>query len=278
MSPRGVLVKTTLAIFLFLPQCIGAGTRWQTLAPGLELGTLQTPKRSTDRDSPIIILRIDPNLWELTFVGLSQSGDSAGMTAREWSRKYHLAAAINAGMFMADYKTHIGYLRFRERVINAKVNGYRSVAAFDPKNDAVPRFRIFDLDAPGVTMQTILRDYSSTIQNLRLIKRPGQNRWAQEERMWSEAALGEDRAGRILFLFSQSPFRMRDLSQELLSSDLGVVCAQHLEGGHVAQLYVGAGDVETQWSGSYGRTSNEDPGHGQGWPVPNVLGIRPRHR
>lgn len=269
-------MKSILAVLLFIPQGVEAGARWQTLAPGLELGLLRATKPSAVGDSRITILRIDPKLWELTFVGLSQGGERGGMTAREWGRKHNLAAAINAGMFLGDEKTHAGYLRFRDHVNNEKVNAYRSVAAFDAKSDAVPPFRMFDLDAAGVTMQTILRDYSSAVQNLRMIKRPGHNRWAAQDRMWSEAALGEDRAGRILFLFSRSPFRMRDLIQELLSSDLGVVCAQHLEGGPEAQLYVGVGGADLQWFGSYETSFQENDNNQRGWPVPNVLGIRPR--
>lgn len=68
---------------------------------------------------------------------------------------------------------------------------------------------------------------------------------------WSEAALGEDSAGRILFIFSRAPFSMHDLNQELLASDIGLVAAQHLEGGPEAQLYVHAGGVEMDLYGSF---------------------------
>jgi hypothetical protein len=54
--------------------------------------------------------------------------------------------------------------------------------------------------------------------------------------MWSEATLGEDRAGRILFIFSGSPFRVVDLIRELLSLDIKLDYAQHLEGGSQVQL------------------------------------------
>jgi len=41
-------------------------------------------------------------------------------------------------------------------------------------------------------------DYSSAIQNLRLIKKPGINVWNRQNRKWSEASIGEDDKGRIL--------------------------------------------------------------------------------
>jgi len=91
-------------------------------------------KPSSIGDSRITIVRIDPHLWELAFIGLSQTGESTGHTARGWCQSQGLTAAINAGMFASDYKTHLGYLQFRGHVNSSHVNGYQSVAAFDPKN------------------------------------------------------------------------------------------------------------------------------------------------
>jgi hypothetical protein len=223
------------------------------------------------------VLRIDPNLWDLQFVGLSQTGESVGRTARQWCERFELTAAINAGMFGTDFKTHLGYLRGRGHLNNGHVNGYQSVAAFDPlEGKQLPRYRIFDLDAAGVTMAAILRDYASAVQNLRLVKRPGSNRWSQQEKRWSEAALGEDTQGRILFIFSRSPFTMHDLNRELLSMGIGVVAAQHLEGGPEAQLYLHVGDEELETFGSYETSFRENDDNAAPWPVPNVLGIRRR--
>ena len=249
---------------------------WQVLAPGMELGTFSASQPSRSGDSRITVLRIDPDLWSLEFIGQSLSGESSGKTARQWSKAHRFTAAINAGMYGTDYSTHIGYLRFRDHLNNDNVNAYQSVAAFDPRRDELPRFRIFDLDSPGVSMETILRDYASAIQNLRLIKRPGQNRWHQQQKMWSEAALGEDASGRILFIFCRSPYTMHDLNNELLGLDIGLVSAQHLEGGPQAQLYINAGDVELQISGSHGSSFREHDGISAAWPIPNVLGVRPR--
>jgi len=249
---------------------------WQSLAPGMDLGTFPASRLSNAGDSRITILRIDPALWSLEFIGLSLDSESSGRTARQWSKAYGLTAAINAGMYGTDYRTHVGHLRFREHVNNDNVNAYKSVAAFDPRRDGLPHFRIFDLDSPGVSMETILQDYTSLVQNLRLIKRPGQNRWRQQEKTWSEAALGEDESGRILFIFCRSPYSMHDLNNELLRLGIGLVAAQHLEGGPQAQLYINAGEMEFEISGSHGTSSRENDGISVSWPIPNVLGVRPR--
>ena len=266
-----------LLLSLLGAACALAGDdSWQSVAPGMELKHVKASKASIVGDSRIAVLRIDPNRWELEFAGISQTGEASGHTAREWCDKRKFMAAINAGMFMADGKTHLGYLRFREHIHSGHANQYQSVAAFDPRDSKLPRFRIFDLDEPGVSLQNILRDYASAVQNLRLVKRPGVNQWAQQDREWSEAALGEDTAGRILFIYSRSPLSMHDLNRELLAAGIGLVAAQHLEGGPEAQLSVQAGSTQLEMFGSYETSFRQNDSNSAAWTVPNVIGVRPR--
>jgi hypothetical protein len=262
-----------------LLSCLKADTTggWQTLSPGMELRYLAVTRPNAPAGAKITVLRIDPHLWELDVIGRSRTGETAGRTAREWCESNKLTAAINAGMFKTDGTTHVGFMRFREHVNNAKVNSYQSVAAFDARDpDLLAPFRIFDLDSPGVTLESILKDYGSAVQNLRLIKHPGSNQWGQQARMWSEAALGEDSSGRVLFLFSRAPFSMHDLNQELLSAGIGLVAAQHLEGGPEAQLYLRVGEMQLESFGSYETSFKENDSNAKPWPIPNVLGVRPR--
>jgi len=253
-----------------------SASQWRTLASGMDIRVVQSRKQTLVGDSKITVLRIDPGRWELELMGVFQTGESGGHTAREWSKKQKYAAAINAGMFQTDGKTHLGYLRSGDRVYNGRLNSYQSVMAFDPRQPGkVAAFRIFDLDSPGVDLQAILADYASAVQNLRLVKHPGLNQWAQQGREWSEAA-GEDSQGRVLFIYSRSPFSMHDLNQELLGAGIGLVAAQHMEGGPEAQLYVHAGDTELEMFGSYETAFKESDENSAAWPVPNVIGVRQR--
>jgi hypothetical protein len=251
---------------------------WKQLAPGMDLQNLAAKNHGTTGESHITIVRIDPDLWELVFMGISQSGEKSGKSAREWCRSYKLTSAINAGMYADNYKTHVGYLRSKDHVNNSHVNNYQSIMAYDPKKDRkIAQFRIFDLDEPGISMQSILNDYNSAIQNLRLIKKPGINLWKQQTREWNEAAIGEDKEGRILFIYSRLPLSMHDLNQELLASGIGIVAAQHLEGGFEAQFYLNQGGLEIDLFDTYDANSKEDNGKAEPWPIPNIIGIRPRN-
>jgi hypothetical protein len=266
------------SVILALAFCalIASGApEWQTLAPGMELRYV-TPHGASGSNSAITILRIDPKQWELALLGTSQTGELAGHTAREWCMKGKFTAAINAGMFNTDGKSHIGYMRNGEYVNSSKRNSYQSVAAFNPHDGGTAAFRIFDLDAPGVSFEGILKDYGAVVQNLRLIKRAGVNAWPSQDKKWSEAALAEDDRGRILFIFLREPFSMHDLNQELLGAGIGIVAAQHLEGGPEAQLYFRAGGVEKEMFGSYGASLRVNGESTIPWPIPNVLAVRPR--
>jgi hypothetical protein len=268
------LITTLCFLFLLATQAHGA---WIPLAPGLDIGTFPAADPAAIDESHITILRIDPKHWELVLTGKSWNEGSENKTAKEWCKSHNLTAATNAGMFGTDYTTHIGYLASDGHVNNSHINRYMSVAAFNPKKGkGIPEFRIYDLDDPAVTMAFILDSFSSIVQNLRLIKRPGENRWGRQGKKWSEAALGEDSMGRALFIFSRTPFPMHDLNEKLLSFDLGLVASQHLEGGPEAQLYLRIGDVTRELFGRYETSFQDRSGNTMGRRVPNVLGIRPR--
>jgi hypothetical protein len=248
---------------------------WNVILPGMELRWLSSEGKKEEGESRILIVRINPAKWQLMYVGITNTGDSTAKTARRWAEEHDLVAAINAGMYATDYKTPVGYAEFRGCVLSGKVNRYQSIAAFDPRDPKkAPFFRIFDLDQNGVTLGAIRREYSSLIQNLRLLKKPGENRWEQQDRKWSEAALGEDSTGNIMFVFCRIPCTMYDLNRTLLSAKIGLVALQHLEGGPQAQLFLHVGDVNLEMFGTLGTSDSEKEGNMTGWPIPNVLGIK----
>ena len=267
-------MRAPLVFSLLLIAAVAGATEspWTLLGTGLELGRFPL----SDQGYPgafVHVLRIDPRSWELTLHGLP-SGESVGYTVREWSRREGLVAAINAGMYQADYRTHSGYMRSDGTVFSRGTNGYLSAAAFDPVNPDDPPFRIFDLEDDPLT--AVLARYRRVVQNLRMVKRPGENRWSPQARRWSEAALGEDSEGRVLLIFCGTPLSLDRLIGTLLSLTLGLVAAQHLEGGTQAQLFVAAGGQTLELVGGYEGIFSEPAPNRSAWPIPNVIGIRAR--
>lgn len=187
-------------------------------------------------------------------------------TAAEWCRTSHLVVAINAGMFQGDQRSNVGYLRHGKHLNNRRWNSFRSVVALR-SSEAL----WLDLDDPNARHRT--DDYEVVIQNLRLMTTKRGNVWAQSDRRWSEAALGIDAKGRLLFLFSRAPYTMRDFTNLLLRLPLDLAGAMHLEGGPEASLSIHAGNVDIDLAGSYETGFwPSDSNHAQ-WPIPNVLGI-----
>ena len=251
-----------------------SATVWLEVAPGMELGRFQAEPKPSSGDGVITILRIDPERWGLKLLCSSEVGAASNRSVGQWCQDYGLVAAINAGMFATDHRTHVGYLRNGDHVNSEAVNQYESAVAFSPRREGLPPFRIFDLDENG--LEEIEVDYDTVVQNLRMIKRPGKNRWQQQEKRWSEAALGEDSRGRPLFIFSRSAYSVHDLNEILLSLPLDIVCAQHLEGGPEAQFYLRHGKLTLDYVGSFETGFIETDDNSIAWPVPNVFGVVPR--
>ncbi len=248
---------------------------WQTIDDGLQLGQFKAKAASASGDSIITVLRADPDKYAFHVLARSNSERKANYTARKWCEKYDLTAAINAGMYAEDHSTHIGYMKIGDHVNNGRVvkRDYRSAAAFHPLKDDLPPFRMFDLDE--TPMDSVRAGYGTVIQNIRLIKRPGENRWPIKPDRWSEAALGEDKDGFMLMIFCRSPYTMYEFNEILLSLPIDIVAAHHLEGGSAAQIYVRHGDTELELTGSYESNFLENDANRSNWPVPNVIGISP---
>jgi hypothetical protein len=240
---------------------------WQKADEGLYVADFQSPQKSYGKDLCITIVRINPRYYSFKLLSAKEL-DLANMPVRNWCKKFGLIAGVNAGMYLTDYQTNVGYMKNFKHVNNPRINSkYKSVFAFNPINPAKPPARIYDIEEQN--MNSLIENYNSVIQNLRLIKRPGRNMWSKQNQRWSEVALGEDKQGNILFIFCPSAYSMYELNHILLRLPIDLVCAQHLEGGVEASLYLSAGDIKIDKVGGF----NEIAGNKVAWSTPNVLGI-----
>lgn len=270
-SVRFKLLFGAFIVVIFLISFSSQNSPWEKIDDGLFVGNFNVSQKSNSGKSKIIIVRINPKKYELKLFSAGEY-KHGNLTVKEWCEKYKLTAAINAGMYLTDYKSNVGYMKNFNYINNSKVNSkYYSVAAFNPKAEGKPKFKIFDID--DIPMKTIQNEYHSLVQNLRLIKRPAQNRWPQQAKQWSEAALGEDTKGNILFIFCRSPYSMHDLNRMLLKLPIDLVCAQHLEGGPEASLYLSHDKKKVETMGSYETGFNEVEENVHFYPLPNVFGI-----
>ncbi len=241
--------------------------RWTAWAPGFEVGRFPLDEPAPAGDGRVVLARIDPASWRTRLVPLERP-----QTARAYAAAHpEVVAVTNAGMFAADGRTHVGSMVVDGRERGRPAASYLSVAEWEPEG-AGPPFRIRDLDAPDPGGGP----YRQRVQNLRLVRHPGENRWHRRDRRWSEAALGEDGEGRMLLVFARSPYTMRDLDEGLLALPVGLRAAQHLEGGPEAQLLLRAGGCAFEGFGSWETGFHENDDVDRPWPVPNLLVVTPR--
>lgn len=250
-----------------------AHTPWEKLADGLELGTFAGPYPSSHGDSTITVLRIDPSAFELKLLNASAPGEGESHTVRSWVTRAGAVAGINASMFHHGGSS-VSLMRTRAHVNNAKLTKDNAILAFDPKAPGLPAARILDRtceDAPA-----LIGSYGSLVQSIRMLDCSGKTSWAKQPRKWSNAAIGADKQGRILFLHARSPYPVHDFVERLRALPLELVRLQYSEGGPEATLYVKAGGRELELIGSYETGFNENDDNVAAWPVPNVVAIVPR--
>lgn len=260
-------------IFILISDVAGQNATWKQLDEGLHYSDFTASTKSTTGDSKILIVRIDPKIYNFRLLSISElTPGSLSLTVKEWAYKYKLIAAINAGMFQTDLKSNVGYMKNYSHVNNPRFHKtYASVFAFNPKKAELPSAMVFDTDVKD--MKEVVAEYHTVIQNLRLIKRPRSERWAQQEKRWSEAALGQDQDGNILLIFSGSPYAMHELIKILLSLPIKLECAMHLEGGPAASFYLRHNSIELARVGRHELASIVGEMSNEFLPIPNVIGI-----
>ncbi|MBL8550378.1 MAG: phosphodiester glycosidase family protein [Hyphomonadaceae bacterium] len=236
---------------------------WRELAPGLALMETQTNARIGDRK--LHALRIDPARYEFTLLTGRLTGQ-APQTARAWAGAHGLVAATNAAMFGPDGRP-VAYAKANGEVVTPRMTADRSVFVFE-RASARLIDRTCDTFDPAA--------HRNALQGMRMIACDGRNVWARQDRMWSTAALGVDRDGRVHFVHSRSPFAVHDFIEVLRAAPFSLARAMYLEGGPEATLYVNAGGVTLERYGSYETGFNENDDNDRAWPLPNVLGVRRR--
>jgi len=254
----------------------GTGSPWgfQELAPGVELATPLAPVRSSVGDSRLTVVRIDPAKRPLRLYGIGALGLPEGLTAEQWARKYGLLAVTNAGMFQTDYRTPVGYAKVGDRELNRRWNKtYNALLVADPKDPKLPLARILDPECDG-DVRALAARYRVALQSIRMIDCKGKNRWKQQPRQWSIAALASDSRGRLLFIHSRSPYTVHDFNELLLKLDLGISRAMYLEGGPEASLRVVLPDGKmVDRVGSFETGFFESDDNTRYWELPNVLAV-----
>ncbi|MCG6552848.1 MAG: phosphodiester glycosidase family protein [Candidatus Magnetominusculus sp. LBB02] len=241
------------------------------LDEGLYLCEFESPQKSDMGNSKITVLKVNPANYAFKLLTISELGGKA-MTAKEWAKKYNLTAVINAGMYQADSSTSVGLMKNYGHMNNPKAaKSYKSALAFNPINSTVSEAELIDSECQN--FEELKDKYNTIIQNIRMISCTGKNVWAKQQAAWSIAAVGKDKSGSILLLFSRSPYTVHDFIDIVMSLPISIVSAAYLEGGRQASLFILTKDAEIERIGGYGADYDDSSALQSAWPIPNVVGI-----
>lgn len=236
---------------------------WQALEPGLEMVEIDGP--AAGDPGRITVVRIDPARFELRLLAASAPGEGDTRNARAWAYRAGASAVINAAMYQEDYRTSVSLMRSGDHVNQRRVSKDKAVLVFDPLVSGVPPVRIVDRECER--LDDAAQRYATLIQSIRMVSCDGRNVWAPSERRYSAAAIGVDRAGRVLFIHARTPWPIHDLIEALLAAPLDLAQAMYVEGGPEAQLFARGGSREVERVGTFeGADTNA-----RAWPVPNVV-------
>ncbi|MBN1482132.1 phosphodiester glycosidase family protein [candidate division KSB1 bacterium] len=249
---------------------------WTLVDEGLYFADFDISSPIPFNDVIITIFKIDPHIYEFYLLTISEHGHPA-LTMPEWCEHYNLIGAINAGMYQEDMLANVGYLKNVRHINNAHVNSsHHSMAAFNPVDSTDVPFYIFDID--DYPADSVIARYHSVVQNLRLIKRPGENRWSESNKRWCEAAVGQDKKGDVLFIYCRAPLTMTELNNALLSLPINIACAMHVEGGQPASLCFSHPRLTRSYSGTNETKFDSDGLAFNATKIPNIIGFRQRSK
>ena len=247
---------------------------WQTIDVGLETAELASPQKSFIGDSKITVIRINPNRYAFKLIAASENGKQH-KTAPEWCKEKKLLACVNAGQFnLDDQLSNMGYMKNFAHVNNPnfrKINNYNSILAFNRKDSSVAPIQIIDMKCQDwPLLQTKYQSFSQSISLIACNKQVVDNK---QKGKWSMVLWAMDEQGNVLWIFTRSPYTIRQFSEILLSLPLKIKNVMYLEGGPETSLYVNTNGKKIEKMGSYETGFWESDANTQYWPLPNVIGI-----
>jgi len=263
-----LLFIVALGVLFSPPPTLPRDELWKRIDDGLFLSELRSPQ--------ITIVKIDPNYYSFKLLCASEN-NKLRMTVKKWCQRHNLVSAINAGMFQADGIRNVGYMKNFNHINSPRLNTrHKAVLAFNPVDATVPEIQIIDLKCQD--FERLKDKYQTLIQGIRMISCKQENVWEKQDKRWTIAAFGIDKAKNGLFILTESHHSVHDFTNILLSLPLSLYNVMYLEGGPEATLYFSANGVEFEKIGSYETGLDENHFQKNARPIPNVIGIVKKFR
>jgi hypothetical protein len=240
---------------------------------GISYYELPAYKKTILGDGKLSIMKLNPECFDFQLICASQSKISK--SAPEWVDTLALNIIFNAGMYnVRNEISHQYYMKNFEHVNNpnlsSNVNG---IIAFNPENETLPKFQIFDLTIDD--WSSITNEYQTLIQGQRMIDCNGNPVfWNNRVQYCSMILLAQDKENNLYIIFSRSPFTQNQMIENLLELPFELINAIYLEGGSRANFVVSTKDLNIQKVGSYVSNYNPNDDNQSYFSFPNFIGMK----
>jgi hypothetical protein len=233
--------------------------------------------RSTKiNDNKLTLIRFNPSIFDVDLIEYKKS--NLLKTADYWVDSSNYNLVVNAGMYdINNEHKHCFYMQNVGVINNPILNpNAKGIIAFNPIFDTISNFDLFDLSV--TSFANINKNYQTIIQGFRLIDDEGHPVfWDKNNQFCSMVVIAEDCFGFIYIIFCRSPLTHNQMTENLLSLDLGLRNAIYLEGGSKAAFSISVGDFKMNKMGSY--VSNYYPfdNNFKMPQFPNYIGFKKRN-
>lgn len=218
------------------------------------------------------LVRADLATYRLRILSAGAHGGRS-QPAPTWRETHNLVAVINAGMFHSD-GAPVALIVDDGVALGRDNKKYLGYLAFGPRSDADAPIAIAGRDCAGFDLADLRKRYRSIVQSPRLLGCTGEALPWQDKKQYSAAAVGLDRAGRVVLIHARAAVTMTELARSLAALDL--TAAIFFEGGPEASLVVRGAEAELARVGSYETHFVENDANQAFWWLPNIIGLEAR--
>lgn len=246
---------------------------WIQKSYSLQYASCNLIRNTNVGDNKLTIIKFHPSNFDVELIEYRKS--NLLQTPEFWVDSFNFNIVVNAGMYdLNDEQKHRFFMQnmgvINNPILNSKANG---IIAFNSIYDTISNFDLFDLSTTSFV--DINKNYQTIIQGFRLIDEAGHPvYWDKNNQFCSMVVIAEDSEGLIYLIFCRSPLTHNQMTENLLSLDLGLKNAIYLEGGSKAAISLKEGDFKMNKMGSY--VSNYYPfDTNHMMPVfPNLIGFK----
>ena len=231
--------------------------KWRENAPGFEMTRTRLLFGARVGPDDLFLARFDPAQYTFRPYHENEFPEGGQLAMGDWADRIQGAAAlINGGQYYPD-RSYMGLLSRDGRSLSAKAHpqwkGFLVAAPRDDAPSGAPPAAVLDLHGDN-PLPWRPEHYQSVMQSFMLLDHNGVIRVRDSRNLAGRAAVGQDKAGRIVLIMTPAAISLYDLAVALKDPRLELVRVMGLDGGFETQLLLRQDGTPFQSGGQFSIT------------------------